>query len=277
MMLPQAFETGVYSEITLPIAHALYSILYLTFVVGVVVLMQHCLSEKKVGTCKVTLRRLVDTVFLVFVEFFYLLVWNIYFPFRAIQLLLIIASALVYYYHLVIQTELSYYIAALMFVAYFILVVYNAIRLFFSTTVFCQRDMSIKECVKESWYLTHNRFNEAFYAIALALALAFVLYWFLTIAFGAFASIVLKLFFADFLSNTFVFIDEAAMLIGFKAAGAFALGPVLIAYHYAITEGYVQLASHKSSSHSIKRILAHRTLHKKSKAPVRKFAKKRKR
>jgi len=267
VLLPQIFQLGVYSKQTLPIAFALYDILYATVILGVIVLIQFCLNEKKVHTSKITVLKIVDTVFLVFVELFYAFVWNIHSSFRIIQLLLIVASVLVYYYYLVMQNELLFLIAWLCLGAYFILVIYNAVRILFSTTIFCFEDMDLKSTVKASWALTHNRFYHVFTSLIFILALSFLLFSFLTIVLGTISTLVLSYF----------FIDSVSMSLGFRVAVVFALGPALIAYHSAFTDLFLQLKSHKASSENIRRILARKVLSHKKKAPARKLAKKKKR
>jgi len=264
LLLPQIFSAGVYSKQTLPIAYALYDILYVTVILGVIVLIQFCLSERRVSTCKITVSKLVDMFFLVFVELFYAFVWNIHSSFRIIQLLLIVASAFVYYYYLLVQNELLFTVAWLCLAAYFILVIYNAIRILFSTTIFCYKDISLKGAVKASWALTHNRFYQVFSSLIFIGALSFLLFCFLTIVLGTISTLVLSYF----------FIDSISMSLGFKVAVVFALGPALIAYHYAFVDLFLQLNSHKESSESVRRILARKVLSHKKKAPARKLAKK---
>ena len=93
--LPQLFQTGaVYSDVTLPIAVILYDVLYVILFFGIVLLIQSCLSPKTGVSKEFGLRRVVDLVFLVFLEMFYVFVWNISVRLRKVQLLLIIAAAL---------------------------------------------------------------------------------------------------------------------------------------------------------------------------------------
>ena len=124
--------------------------------------------------------------------------------------------------------------------------------------------------------MTHNKFYDASTAILLSLVLVFVLFSFSVIVLGTITSLVLSIF----------LIQPLALSIGFKAAALFALAPAVIAYHYAMAEVYFQLNAHKESSNSIRRILANKVLMpvkkvsshaKKTSAPVRKLAKKKKR
>ena len=78
--------------------------------------------------------------------------------------------------------------------------------------------------------------------------MGFVLFSFVTVAFGALASVFLQFF----------VINPVAVALGFTIAPAFGLGIALIAYHYMMAEIFIQLSSHHESSKSIKRILAKR-------------------
>ncbi|MFA5931170.1 MAG: glycerophosphoryl diester phosphodiesterase membrane domain-containing protein [archaeon] len=268
LLVPMAFEQGVYSSITMPLAIVLYDILYISVILGLVVLIQFFLEQRDSTISKMTIKKLFDLVFLVFVEIFYVLIWNLNSSFRLIQALLLIATALVFYYSTVIVNEATLTLAWLCLSAYFIIVIYNSVRVIFSTTIFCHKEVEIKEAVKESWALTEHRFYEVFSSLALLVVLSFIFASFVVIAFGTLASLILSHF----------FIDSVAMSFGFKLATAFALGPALIVYHCAFVELFLQLSSKKELGSRVKRILAHKVLRKgkltKSKEPVRKFAKK---
>jgi hypothetical protein len=249
LLFPQIFEKN-YFGVARSIAVVFYDILYLAVILGVLLLIQFCLTSKKEQVKKLSVTKVIDAIFLVFVELFYALVWNIHFPFRAIQFLLIIASALVYYYYTIIQTELLLTVSYLCFTAYFILVVYNAIRIFFSTTAFCHKGLSLKDSVKESWNITEGKFYEIFSSGGLVVLLSVALFLFLAISLGTIASLMLKYF----------FVDSVALSLGFRAGIAFALAPAIIAYHYAMIEVYLELSNHKSSEATVKRLLANRVL-----------------
>ena len=277
LFLPPLMEQqGLFGPSSIWIVTALYDILYLAVILGLITLTQQCLEERKISTVPFSVRKLVNIVLLVFVEAFYALVWNLSYQFRIIQILLLIATGLLYYYYTVLQTPFVQVLFALCATAYFILVTYNVVRLFFSTSLFCNKDLSIVESVKDSWAMTHNKFYDASTAILLSLVLVFVLFSFSVIVLGTITSLVLSIF----------LIQPLALSIGFKAAALFALAPAVIAYHYAMAEVYFQLNAHKESSNSIRRILANKVLMpvkkvsshaKKTSAPVRKLAKKKKR
>jgi hypothetical protein len=261
-ILPQAFQKGlIFSNITRPVAMVLYDLLYVTLVLGIIVLMNHCLVEKKSSKgFDFGARKVLDVIFLVFVEMFYVLVWNINSFFRKAQLLLLIAFILLLYYFSMVQTELLSYLLWLLGTAYFILVVYNGVRLFFSTSVFIQKSatLGIVDSVKESWALTHNKFNESLYSIVVSVFLAFILFAFVTIALGGLGSVILQFF----------VINPVAMSLAFSVSPAFGLGVALIAYHYMVAEAFTQLHSHAEASSQIKHILANRAMKGSHKAVV---------
>lgn len=264
--LPQVFEQGVYSSTTMPLAVVLYDVLYVSVIMGLVVLIQFFLERKNSFVVKMSIKRFVDVFFLVFLELFYVFIWNLNSSFRLIQALLLVAAALVFYYSTIIVSEATLSLAWLCLSAYFVLVIYNAVRVIFSTTIFFHKDIGIKETIKESWALTQDRFYDVFSSLALIAVLSFVLFSFMVIALGTLGSLVLSYF----------FIDSVAMGLGFKVATAFALGPALIVYHCAFVELFLQLSSKSETTSRVRKILAHKIL-RKAKAPVRKLAKKKKR
>jgi len=253
-ILPPIFQKGlIYTSVTRPVAIVLYDLLYMVFVLGVIMLMSHCLVDKKASKgFDLGARKVVDMVLLVVAEMFYIFVWNINSFFRKVQLLLLIAFTLLLYYFTVVPTELLFYLLWLLGTAYFILVVYNAIRLFFSSSIFVQKNASLGviETIKESWALTHNRFREVLYSIIISLFLAFILFAFVTIALGALGAVVLQFF----------VINPVAMNIAFAISQAFGLGIALIAYHYMMAEVFVQLYSHAETSSKIRHLLANRAV-----------------
>jgi len=272
VFLPDVVDKGLYPSATLPVVIALYDILYFAVIVGVIVLIQGCLAHKH-SECKgLSIMRLLNLVVLVFIEMFYIFIWSIYKGFRAVQLLLIVLSLFIFYYYSVSGLGFIHNLFILSLVAYFIVVVYNAIRVFFSTSVFCSDGVSPLEAVKQAADLTKHSFYHTLTSICLCVILAIILFSFISICLWVIASLVLSYF----------FINPIALSLGFKAAVIFALGPTLIAYHYSIIEVFTQLSAHRAASHRIRRILSHRVLHPKHnavkhRAPVRKFAKKKRR
>jgi len=272
VFLPEFIDKGVYSSSMIPLVIALYDILYLAVIMGVIVLIQGCLMHKH-SNCKcMSIPRLVGLVALVFIELFYVFIWSIYKGFRAIQLLLIVLSVFVFYYYLASGSGFIFNLFVLSITAYFIVVVYNAVRLFFSTSVFCSNSVSPLDAVKQAAELTRHNFYHTIVSICISFVLAAILFSFISICLWVIASLVLSYF----------FINPIALSIGFKAAVIFALGPTLIAYHYSIIEVFTQLSAHRDASHRIRRILLHRALHPKHRAqahsvPAKKFAKRKRR
>ena len=179
LLLPQAIEQyNLFNPELLPIVFFLYDIMYLAVIVGFIALTQYCLSERNIKTPAFRPVNVVDIVLLVLVEMFYVLVWNLHAQFRYIQTLLLISTGLLYYYYTLVPTVFVLNIFALCATAYFILVVYNAVRLFFTTTLFCNKEGGIKESVEAAWAMTHNKFPETITSILLILILVFVLFSF---------------------------------------------------------------------------------------------------
>jgi hypothetical protein len=254
IILPQIFEKNlVYSPATKPVAMALYGILYFVLFLGFIVLIQYCLKDRNQKIANIDLTKILGLIALVFVEAFYTLIWNINSKLRLYQLLILIATSLFF-----MLTSFSnplwifpLFISSSIFA---LLVVYNFGRVFFSSTIFCSKEnISIKDAIFESFSLTHGKMIKSYSPVLWVLVVIFLMFAFITLALGSFASIFLRLF----------LIEPLSIAIGFKAAAAFALAPCLIAYHYAIADVYAQLKSTHDSSNSIKRLLAHRVLYKK--------------
>jgi hypothetical protein len=255
IILPSFFEKDlIYTTATKPIAMILYGILYFTLFLGLIVLIQYCLKKKNEKVSKMDLKKIVAVVKLVFLEGFYVFVWNINSKLRFSQILLLISTGLFFIISSIFPNSLWIFVLFISSSIYALLVVYNFGRIFFSSTVFCSEDnYSTKQAIMRSWALTHGKLVKSFSPILWVLVLMFLMFAFITLALGSFAAIFLKIF----------LIEPLAISIGFKTAAAFALAPCLIAYHYAIADVYSQLKNTHNSSISIKRILAHRVLNKK--------------
>jgi len=266
VLLPQIFEQNiVYNSATKPLALALYDVLFVVFFLGVIVLIQHALSAKNESVCEFSFRELARLVALVFFELFHIFFYGLHASFRMLQLLFLVASLLGLFFFSYYPSVVSFWLLYALLTGYFFFVIYNCLRLFFSTTLFCARsEGSFEKIISESWALTHTKFKSVVRAVILIGIVCFALYVFIVLALGAFTSLVLGFF----------FIDSVAMLIGFRVANAFAMGIVIIAYHFCVAEVYSQLYRHKESSTSIKRILAKRVLSAEKKTAKRSFANK---
>ena len=255
IILPQVFDKNlIYSGSTKPIAIILYGILYFTLFLGLIVLIQYCLKKKNEKVSNMDFNKIVSVVKLVFLEGFYVFIWNINSKLRVSQILFLISTGLFFILSSFFPNSLWVFALYISISIYSLLAVYNFGRVFFSSTVFCsEENYSIKQAIMRSWALTHGRMIKSFSPILWVLVLMFLMFAFITLALGSFAAIFLKIF----------LIEPLAISIGFRAAAAFALAPCLIAYHYAIADVYSQLKDSHNSSTSIKRILAHRVLNKK--------------
>ncbi|HPM85635.1 MAG: hypothetical protein PHY04_00015 [Candidatus ainarchaeum sp.] len=255
IILPFLFSDDlVYVGFSKMIAFVLYIILYLTLILGFVVLIQCCLKSFHKSFYALNLSKLIELFKLVFLELFYILIWNISVKWRVFQILLIILNALLFVLASLFPNSL--WLLALYITAsgLALLFSYNFGRVFFSSTVFFTKsNYSAKEAIFGSWKLTRGGVLKIFSPIIWVVVLIFLMFSFLTLAMGSFAAIFLKIF----------LIDSLAINFGFKLAAAFALAPCLIAYHYAIIEIYSQLSEVHDSSSSIKRLLAHKVLNKK--------------
>ena len=95
IILPQIFEKNlVYSGATKPIAIALYGVLYFTLFLGLIVLIQYCLKSRNEKIALMDLKKIFGLVKLVFVECFYVIIWNINSKLRLSQILLLILTGL---------------------------------------------------------------------------------------------------------------------------------------------------------------------------------------
>ena len=268
-ILPQVFSTGlIYSQATMPLAVLLYDILYVVLILGVILLIQHSLIQKHARVSSLSARKIIDLIFLVFVELGYVFFWTISVKLRKIQHLTLIFSALFGYLFLISFNAVILVLFSWSLLGYVSIAIRNMVMVFFSTTIFCNKEsLSIKGAIKESWAITHNRVVDTFSSILVSVFLAFVLFSFVTLVLGAFSSIVLRFF----------FIDSLAFSLGIKVSMAFGLGVALIAYHFMIAEVFTQLEGHKVASSRIKRILSRRVLSSKNQklaSPRRSFAKK---
>jgi hypothetical protein len=279
LYLPQFLGvSGFFAPQFLPFVYLLYGLMYAVLIVGFITLLQQCMLEKKLFARKLTLSFLFELIVLVFLELYYIFVWNLNRKFRSVQLLLIIACSLMFYYLTVIISNIPFNpflsgdallvlnLFSLCLTAYFIIVVYNCVRFFFTSTIFFNSNNELSVVLHDSWALTHNRFYELFISLAVIVVGCFVLFSFIVIILGVLTSLVLRFF----------FINPIAVSFGFRVAALFAFAPAVIAYHYAVTEAYSQISSHNALSTKIRHVLSHRVLHPSIAKPVakRSFSKK---
>ena len=268
-LVPQAIQKQAFSSIGVTFVYSLYTIMYICALIGLISLVQACLGEKRFSAQKMSITRVIDTIFLVFVEMWFVWVWNLNKRLRVPQILLLIGASFLYWYWLFDSAVIPSIILALFVWAYVSLVVYNWVRICFSMLCFYSKEQSIVGAAKDSWALTHNRFVETISATILSIGTALVLFAIAVVVLGAIANLVLLLFFTA----------PIAYGLAMSAATLFALAPALLAYQYAMTNVYAQLRRESQSSATIRKLLAKKVLSKKSTyhahiTPKRSFAKK---
>lgn len=263
VIVPWALEKHYFDSAITPLVYALYAVMYFASLFGFVLLTQMCLVNKRLEHQKITITRFLATIALVFVELWYILVWNLHKSYRVTQLLLLVGVGLLYFYYSSIRTSLIFYSLILFIFAYTLLVIYNSVRLFFTVPSFYHKNISIYQAPKESWGLTHNKFGETLVALILAIGTVGIMLFVLSFILAMIANIVLIQFFTYPISYE----------LSVRGANLFILAPAVLCYYFAITEIFNQLVKEHKSSTIVKKILAKRVLSKKE-VPVRKFAKK---
>ncbi len=263
MMVPYALADELFYFEFNWIVHGLYYIIYLSILLGFMLLTCACLNHKKLSSSKVSISKYIDTIFLVFVELWYVLVWNMHKSYRFTQLLLLIGIPILAYYYSVISSVLIGVALLIFGVAYLIMVIYNAIRCSFSITIFYNKNVSLEEAVKESWHLTHRKFWKILFSYIFAIVSALVLF----VIISAILAAILNLFLINYLT----------LAVSYKTAlwlaAILALGPALISYYFGFIEIYSQLNTHHESDKRVKRVLANRLMTPVAKPiVVRKFA-----
>ncbi len=259
VIVPWAMEKGLFGLSLQPLVLVLYEFIYVAVIFGFVALTTVFLFQKKLGAPKVTLKKFLLTFPLVFVELWYLFVWNLkdkYFRFT--QLLLVLGIPLLFFYYLTVPSTLIYYSLVIFLFAYILLLIYNFTRLMFTVPIFYSKNVSIFEAPKESWYLTHNKFDSILIALMFALGLIVIMFFLISIVLAIIANFVLSYF----------FINRISYELSLRGAYLFALAPIAICYYSAITEIFSQLLRERESSSRIKNILARRVFSKKIKKKV---------
>ena len=260
VFVPVAIGIGWYSQEVLWVVNGLIGIMYIALIIALVVLTCHTLNHKAFNVEKLFVSKFIDTLFLVILELWYILVWNIHKAYRVTQLLLLFGIPLLYGYSLSVQSMFINIALIIFLICYLAIIIYNAIRLLFSVTVFYNHNFTIKKTIKESWHLTHKKFWNILIGLIFALAALFVLFIVISLIFGAILHIILLNYFTNAL----------AYKIAVNFAQIFALAPVIVGYYFAVIEIYAQIRQEAHSSRRIKRILARRVVTPKTKKPVKK-------
>ncbi|MBT4870294.1 MAG: hypothetical protein HON47_01870 [Candidatus Diapherotrites archaeon] len=258
-LVPWAIEKQYFDGSVYWIVYIFYIIIYFGIMLGFATLTSACLGHRKLKHQISTSTRFLDTIILAVLELWYIFVWNIHKSHRFTQLLVLLGTPLLYFYYLFNPTVLILASFVIFAILYLLFVIHNSVRLFFTVTIFYNKDISKKEAIRDAWELTKGRFILTFFGIALVVGVVFVMFAVMAIILGAIAHIIL--------------LPHFTPLVAYELARAvaiiFALGPAIISYYFGIIEVYNQLDKERVSNSRIKRILTKRIL-----SPKRKVTKK---
>jgi len=244
-VVPWALEKQFFDESVNWVVYILYFIIYVGIMVGFISLTCACLGHKKLKYQEPTQSKFLDTLLLVFLELGYIFIWNIHKSHRFTQLLLLLGTPLLYFYYLFNPTIIILGSLILFILLYLAMAIHSSIRLFFTVTIFYNKNLSKKDAIMDCWGLTHKKFVVTFFSILLVLGVVFVMFAIIAVVLGAIAYMFLIMRF-----NPAVAYDLAQTI-----AVLFALGPATISYYFGVIEIYSQLEKEKESSSRIKRIL----------------------
>jgi len=250
VFVPLAFRINWFTQNYLWVTNCLIVIIYLVLLLVLMVLTTHTLKHNKFDVGDISLTRIIDTIFLVFLELWYIFVWNLHKAYRMTQLLLLFGLPLLLVYSLAVKSWFIDWALIIFTIGYGIIIVYNSIRLIFSVMLFYHKDLTIKKAIKEAWHLTHKKFWKVLLGFVLTLAALFVVFAVITMVLGAIVHLILLNFFTN----------PIAYELATSFSSILALAPVLIGYYFAMTEMYSQLVVEDHSSRRIKRILAKRVI-----------------
>jgi hypothetical protein len=252
-LVPVAIEVGFFYSGMHWAIELMYVLMYVVVLLAFMVLTSNCLSHKKFSSTTVNLNKFLDTLFLVFLEFWHVFVWNVHRAYRFTQLLLLVGIPLLYYYYTTSFSaiiEIAYWVFV---IAYLAVVIYNAVRLCFSVSIFYSGGgsaLKIRDVVKKSWHLTHKRFWEVLFSLIVIFATVFVLFVVISVVLGIIANFILVMF------------TTAALAYKLSVAFAtfFAIAPSIVGYHLGFAELYAQLNKKHESNNRIKNVLAKRAI-----------------
>ncbi len=250
LLVPIGIEQSVFIEDRLWFVNFLYSLIYFSLIIAFLTLTYYCLRNKNFEAKELSITKVFDGILLVFTQFWFVFIWNIHKSYRFTQLLLLFGLPLLWFYSIYLSNWFIEYALYIFILAYFAIVIYNYVRLSFSLTYFFSSDSKIKDAIKESWHMTHNKFWKTFFAYLVIFVAVLVLFIFYVLVLGAIISLILLNY----------FIAPIAYSLTFFIASMIAIGPVIISYYFAYFELYEQLILHKKSNISIKKILANKIL-----------------
>ncbi len=245
-LVPIAFDAGFFYAGFSWALQGLYVITYISVLLGLLLLTCFVLNSKNFNSREVSITRFVDSIFLIFCEFFFIFVWNKNKNFRFTQILLLLGSILLGYYNIFVVSIFIYYSLLVFVLLYLLFVFYNALRISFSLTIFFHDDVSIIGAINESWRLTYKKVWQVFFGYFFSIATVLVVFIVVCMILGAIANLLLLNYLTIALSYK----------MAVSLAALFALAPTIIGYYFGFIEMYSQLTRHFESEKIIKRVLA---------------------
>lgn len=254
VFIPWAISKNYFSLNLEPIVVILFFSMYFCLLTGLIVLLQYFCFNKKINFNVFELKKILLIFPLVFIELFYVFVWNLHKSLRFSQILLLLGIPLLNYYLNLNPNNLirSFFVIFVFF--YILIIIYNSVRLIFTIPIFFIKNESIFQSPKSSWALTHNKFNSVFMALFLIFGVLIILFLICYIISSFFFHIVFSV----------IFLPRISSELSIVAGTLFALGPVLVAYYSSFTELFDQLLKDNESSNIIKKILSKKVLSTKS-------------
>lgn len=250
LLVPVALDLKFFAEHRIWVVNFFHFIIYFSLFVAFFTLTYYCLKRKNHDAKEISITKFFDGIILVFVQFWYIFVWNIHKSYRITQILLLFGLPLLVFYSTYIFNWFIDYAIILFSAAYFLLVIYNWTRTSFSLTYFLSHDCSIKYAIKESWHITHHKFMKTIFAYFIIFSSVFVLFSVFTLILGGIINLILLNY----------FLPKIASQLAFIFAGLLSIAPVIVSYYFAYFELYDQLTRQSDSSKRIKNILARKIL-----------------
>ncbi len=254
VFVPWSLEENYFLSSLEPIVLLLFVVMYVCVFFGLIFLLQHAFFTKKIQFNSLNIKKSLLVVPLVFVELFYVFVFNLNKSLRLIQILLLLGIPLLFYYNSVLFNS---FISSALFTflsLYFLLIIYNFTRLIFTIPLYFVNNQTIFQAPKSSWSLTHKKFNNIFIALILILGVLFVIFLIFYFIF----------YFISYFVLSFFVLPKIALELSMFSSLIFALAPVLVAYYSCFSELFSQLLKEQNSSNAIKSILAEKILSKRN-------------
>ena len=267
-VVPLMIRQGIFfDEPSLPVVQVLYAFNIFVLFVGFFSLVEYILKANNFKTQKVTPGLLLDSLFILILTAWYILIWNVKREHRIIQLLVLFVYVLSLFSLPYISGTLFGGVAAiasLLFgLVYLIFAIHNCIRLSFGYYILYNRKLSIKHALLESWKITEGRVFE--------ILGAFVVGEVAVLVYGAVIVFIVASLVSVIIAPNFIppVVYKLAMLIG----GLIAAAPMLIAEQAFIAEAYSQVELKHAIKKNVNKILVRRTLAKKTAKSAKKVKK----